>query len=277
MIMMFTRPIENQGVPTPTFSPSVSNIGPSQQISIEITGTAVSAEYSLDNSTWTVYTSPFTLQSSSTVYARAKDANDNYSNVISKTYTFVYDAQIEYLQTTGTQYIDTGYSPSSITPILETTIYKPSTVGSSSYVVGSDGSGNNRFSIGFLTNNRIEFRIGTYKSYSGYSAGWYTIKLDGSTGECYLDGTKKWTSTTLSYNNTYPMLLFTSYNASGTVRAIQNGVRISAYKLWDGSTLLQDMIPVRVGTTGYMYDKVSGELFGNSGSGAFTLGNDISN
>ena len=36
-----------------------------------------------------------------------------------------------------------------------------------------------------------------------------------------------------------------------------------------------DLIPVRVGTTGYMYDKVSGQLFSNNGTGSFTLGQDI--
>ena len=32
-----------------------------------------------------------------------------------------------------------------------------------------------------------------------------------------------------------------------------------------------DLIPVRIGTTGYMYDKVSRKLFGNSGTGNFIL------
>ena len=35
-----------------------------------------------------------------------------------------------------------------------------------------------------------------------------------------------------------------------------------------------DLIPVRVGQVGYMYDKVSRQLFGNSGTGNFILGND---
>lgn len=42
----------------------------------------------------------------------------------------------------------------------------------------------------------------------------------------------------------------------------------------DSMTIL-DIIPVRVGNVGYMYDKVSGQLFGNSGTGNFILGNDI--
>ena len=35
-----------------------------------------------------------------------------------------------------------------------------------------------------------------------------------------------------------------------------------------------DFIPVRVGSIGYMYDRVSGQLFGNSGTGAFIIGPD---
>ena len=36
-----------------------------------------------------------------------------------------------------------------------------------------------------------------------------------------------------------------------------------------------DLIPVRVGDEGFMYDKVSGRLLGNSGSGRFILGPDL--
>ena len=49
---------------------------------------------------------------------------------------------------------------------------------------------------------------------------------------------------------------------------------IYACQIYEGDTLVRDFIPVRKGTTGYMYDKVSGNLFGNSGTGDFVLGND---
>ena len=35
------------------------------------------------------------------------------------------------------------------------------------------------------------------------------------------------------------------------------------------------MIPVRKGNVGYMFDRVSGKLFGNKGTGAFVIGPDI--
>jgi hypothetical protein len=35
-------------------------------------------------------------------------------------------------------------------------------------------------------------------------------------------------------------------------------------------------VPVKDNGVGYMYDKVSGQLFGNAGTGSFILGNDKS-
>ena len=42
----------------------------------------------------------------------------------------------------------------------------------------------------------------------------------------------------------------------------------------DNGVVLADMIPVRVGSVGYMYDRVSGQLFGNDGTGDFIVGPD---
>lgn len=185
----------------------------------------------------------------------------------------LYDKEVEYLQTDGNAYINTGYAPSAITPILETRIYLPTT-STNMYVVGSDGSGNTRFSIGRLTSNRIEFRIGSYKNVGSKTANWYTIKLNGSNGQASLDGTVQWTSSVRTFYS-QPILLFTGNYLGNPRTPMLSGVRISSFKLWDGDTLLLDFLPVRKGSVGYMYDKVSGELFGNAGTGSFILGNDV--
>lgn len=46
-------------------------------------------------------------------------------------------------------------------------------------------------------------------------------------------------------------------------------------KIYQNDALVRDFVPVRIDTTGYLYDKVSGELFGNAGTGNFVLGPDI--
>jgi hypothetical protein len=46
------------------------------------------------------------------------------------------------------------------------------------------------------------------------------------------------------------------------------------FKVYEANTLIMDLIPVRIDNIGYMYDKVSGKLFENQGSGNFILGQD---
>lgn len=52
----------------------------------------------------------------------------------------------------------------------------------------------------------------------------------------------------------------------------KNGVRMYYFRLQapDGS-IIRDMIPVRKGNIGYMYDKVSGRLFGNAHTTGYTI------
>lgn len=52
-------------------------------------------------------------------------------------------------------------------------------------------------------------------------------------------------------------------------------IKICDFYIKAGDSKIFDLIAVRVGQVGYMYDKISKQLFGNVGSGSFTLGNDI--
>ena len=51
--------------------------------------------------------------------------------------------------------------------------------------------------------------------------------------------------------------------------------KLYSFRIEDDNNInIIDLIPVRVGTTGYMYDRVSGQLFGNDGTGDFIVGPD---
>lgn len=57
-----------------------------------------------------------------------------------------------------------------------------------------------------------------------------------------------------------------------------NGVtyaRCYNFRLEKAGVPVLDLIPVRVGSEGYMYNRINGQLLGNSGSGKFILGPDI--
>ena len=66
-----------------------------------------------------------------------------------------------------------------------------------------------------------------------------------------------------------------SYTGNTFIYLNTDRVKFYKLKLYDSNGVLFDGIPVRVGNVGYMYDKVSGQLFGNAGTGSFILGPDI--
>jgi hypothetical protein len=76
---------------------------------------------------------------------------------------------------------------------------------------------------------------------------------------------------TLNSGNIY--LFAFNYNGEGSTWRPAK-MKLYSCKITDNGTVVRDFIPVRVGQTGYMYDKVSGQLFGNSGTGSFILGRD---
>lgn len=187
-----------------------------------------------------------------------------------------YDAEVEYLQSSGTQYIDTGINADSDISV-EVQIANHGTTwdathcafgaitSSSPYVrhYVALGSGTDGWLLCF--NTTTNHRSNTKPADDVTTL----IKVDAVAKRFYVNGANKASLSTATFDVGQNFLLF----ARGGVLAYSS-VRIYYAKLWDGANLVRDFIPVRVGTTGYMYDRVSGELFGNEGSGTFTLGND---
>lgn len=272
-IMMFVRPVTSS-VPSPTISPAAGAILSSQNISISISGTATSAEYSFDNQNWTTYTSPFTIASDSVVYARAMDSDGNYSGVVSNSYTILpYDAEIEYLESTGSQYINTGIYPTADYTFdckVATTTASYNCVAWGTRSGGSYISSNLQCYFNANSNSGTgEFHLYSTNTNSNnnWSAGFVPTQY---TMYEYTGITVVSTMTDM----TYPVILF-GLNVIGSITTSAGKCRIGGWTAYNNGVKVADMIPVRVGSVGYMYDKVSGELFGNLGSGSFTYGNDV--
>ena len=111
--------------------------------------------------------------------------------------------------------------------------------------------------------NGIAFNKGTILLNYSNSRNFH-VDEDGGTTYDYALGT-------LPFTPTLHILLF-GFNNNGV--ADGKPTRLYAFQVTQGSALIMDMIPVRVGSVGYMYDRVSGRLFGNDGTGAFVVGPD---
>lgn len=200
---------------------------------------------------------------------------DNYDVTIANA---SFDAEIEYLESNGTQYIDTNAIVKSetiydikaqITQLQETA---PS--GGENFLIGTMSANNALYTLRCLVyGDNIIIQRGQFALTGVVSipkdTNWHTYYS--SKTLCKIDNTTGVPSYTITDSN-LKIFLF-KQNRDGFADH-DSYCRIAYCKIYDGSTLVRDFIPVRKDTTGYLYDKVSGNLFGNSGTGDFILGND---
>lgn len=203
-----------------------------------------------------------------------------------------YDAEVEYLESTGTQYIDTGIG---IAINLYCEVKFCFTVEPGSYENAPFGANNGRVWIAFASRlgSIKALYCGTYSSFARYNVGghvyvfddmdWHVAKID-STGGSYsasfkLDDNEAFVRRTASDSVTNNMYLF---GCNGTRITDRAKCRIGYCKIKSMTTnqLLADFIPVRFTnelgqSEGAMYDRVSGALFRNAGTGEFKFGTDI--
>lgn len=191
-----------------------------------------------------------------------------------------YDAEIEYLESSGTQWIDTGYKHNTGLTKYKTSIILTNISSQYNSLFGAriTSNGKEAYYIGIQKNNIFYSCIGGNK---GSSMGnlsvntKYDIESNPSSG---------WTinntlySLVSSYNNEESVYNCYLYSLNESNTNIENTcMKVYYFQIYEGNDLVLDLIPVRVGQIGYMYDKVSGQLFGNEGSGDFILGPDKSN
>lgn len=194
-----------------------------------------------------------------------------------------YDAEVEFLECVDAQYIDTGIYPTSTTTFEIDA--SASTIGKSANQIlfGSRlaGESENFYVLFFASaGNKTRWAYG-----DGPSQDKTPFVADGTRRTFSSTANKQVLSISVGYsiispytsnfNSHYPIYLFTGNfgtNAPNSQYAV--GAKIYSAKFYNGSTLVRSFIPVRVGQTGYLFDRVSGQLFGNAGTGSFVLGSD---
>lgn len=181
-----------------------------------------------------------------------------------------YDARIEFLESNGTQYIDTKESVDNTT-ICACTFELVSANISSTYCLGCRWA--------YQTDNfYVRYNNGSL-DVSGYQFAENPIGIISTVIQDMPNQLVKYNGNTrairLNLSYSVPYWLFGMKQGSGT-SVLFNGIcRIYGFSMRKNDALVIDLIPVRIGTTGYMYDKVSGQFFGNDGSGSFILGPDV--
>lgn len=187
-----------------------------------------------------------------------------------------YYCECEYLESTGTQYIDTGIK------IDDTCGYDISWMALNAddrIIIGTKGSDDSRWVLSGDNNPYVNMSWNSVVTSDGLGLNKIqTAKMN------YLNDRKRILNdtpladitTTLSANaSTYNVGIFAGYWGSSTVR-LYSTCRIYYAKITKGTETIRYFIPVLDwDMTPCMYDKVSGQLFYNQGTGDFVAGRQI--
>lgn len=199
-----------------------------------------------------------------------------------------YDAEIEYLAGNGSPYIDSGIECTGDLSVEFKVMLTKSTPENKAFCGGIavTSSGYFRHHATMVDKGRYWYQNNSTSYPEFYSPDnvrsnqVYEYLLDASvpqmeTGSGTALSSRGYPSLSGSLTTGSNYGIFARINGTGLSGVQSTPVRVYYFRIKRGSTVLRDFIPVRVGTVGYLYDKVGGQLFGNAGSGAFTLGADV--
>ena len=182
--------------------------------------------------------------------------------------------QLEYIKSSGTQYIDTGFKPNQNTKIVVSVAFLGS---AGQNVLGSRNSSSdatNRFGIiTFGSSSKIGSFFGSTATQSislDSSIHNYTLSKAGLS----VDGASYGGAYTASFSCTYPITLFAWNNGSNGI--VKNSSKIVDCKIFSGEVLVRNFIPCKnsSGVIG-LYDVIENQFYQNAGTGSFMAGAEV--
>lgn len=182
--------------------------------------------------------------------------------------------RMDYIQSTGTQYIDTGIMPGSN---MDTEmVFETGQVSGDAALFGSYGPSLHYWLNGY--NNNAYIRYNNYHPESEYKAHIMSGKkltLEIKRGSWILDNNVIFTDAG-DFEVGYTGYLFAA-NRAGTARWPHPSLKVYSFIQWKDGNKVIDLVPVYDTQTGKygMWDNVGGRFLGNIGTGEFLGGNNL--
>ena len=195
---------------------------------------------------------------------------------------------VEYIESSGTQFIDTGWTPTNRNVRIEATyqyVALPET-GKRTYVFGS--------CLWTVANTRLQYAVGSPgKCAIGFGSQFKETTFDSyetnlihkvvcSNGVFSLDGTTsgEWDLSSgmidkTSKSHAVFLFAFNSTQTGDVCPGDHSSIRLYSCRIWENGCLVRDFRPVLKDGTACLYDAVCGTFHFNGGSGAFAAGGEL--
>lgn len=196
--------------------------------------------------------------------------------------------RVEYIQSSGTQYINTGYSIGSTTRIVAKMGFTSSPSANvflfgTSYYTGTASSRQNfglahrTTATGYAVYNGGQWSA--FQSKGTLDTNVHTFELNRSTNKFYVDDTEYSLTANSISNIAATMLIFASRQSGSSSLTADyfSSARLYSFKIYNGDTLIRDFVPVqRDNDSVYgLYDEANDVFYVNSGTGSFTGGSPV--
>lgn len=189
-------------------------------------------------------------------------------------------SEVEYIESSGTQYVNTGFYPNQDTRLDIVAVplsVADANVGAGFIFYGSGSDYNSNAFECYSALSAYEFNYDGQHTMIGSSAVGQMVQISHNKNSVSLiiDGVE--TSYSFNYNSftsPYSLTLF-AINRGSIISGLQ---RIYSCQIYDNGTLVLDFVPCKNPSNAIgLYDLVNGQFYGNSGTGSFTAGNEVSN
>ena len=185
--------------------------------------------------------------------------------------------RLEYIQSSGTQHIDTDFKPNQNTTIAaEFVVLDASNNGAYLYGGGTGTACLEAYPWDGKWDGKLEFNYGSVASFVGtvYANKRFYICQDKTKYTLsYFDGSGEWTGNHAeqSFTSAYTLAIFALNR--GAVAYPTAGMKLYSCQIYDNGALIRDYIPCQTnaGEIG-LWDDVNSVFYGNAGTGTFTAG-----
>ena len=186
--------------------------------------------------------------------------------------------ELDFIQSTGTQYINTLFKPNQNTCVI-LDFQQLSSTGNWRCIFGARNnvSNVNGLSLWVDVGNHFAVRYGADGQATSFDSvsilQRYTVDFNKNVVSI---GTSSYSFVSSSFQCDYPLFLF-SCDTTGSSEYYSSFTLYSC-QIYDNGTLVRDFVPCKNSSNAVgLYDLVNGQFYGNSGTGSFTAGNEVSN
>lgn len=174
---------------------------------------------------------------------------------------------LEYIQSTGTQYINTGFKPNQNTHIIMDV--QATATGTHVYWGARTGSLVNTFCCFALSGTSVRSDFGTTQKSMSTSKITSRVIVEQNKNVC-THGELSVSHDAQTFQCDFPLYLLAA-NTTGSVEYASMPSKVYSCRIYDNGTLVRDFVPCKnpSGVFG-LYDMANAQFYGNAGSGSFT-------